>query len=135
MGFDPKLADLYLNQPNTHAWQLAGLVFVLSDIIEGHRAELRVFPLDPVVAKDNDIKLLLKHIFTLFNLRVIYAIVPVEGADIVTAIATRIGFRQDGVLRDHRMSADGLTTSDDLIFTVKNSWLRSGPQLAPPLKK
>lgn len=125
-------AAAYVESPDIRAWSLPGGVIVLSNIVKDHKAHLEFIPWvdgDTVALEDKEVRVFLAHIIKLYGLRVIYAIVPVEGAALISDLALRLGFKQDGVLRDNRLSSDGFAVTDDLIFTLKTSWLRSGPRL------
>lgn len=132
-AYGPTFTDRYVQSPNTRAWRFPDAIVLLSNIVKGHKAHLEFAPWYPsdidVIVSDNEVRLFLAHVIKLYDLKVIYAIVPVEGADLIQNLATRLGFKQDGVLRDNRISPDGFATTDDLIYTLKASWLRSGPRL------
>jgi hypothetical protein len=133
--YGDEFAGMYVECPDIRAWSLPGGVVILSNIVKDHKAHLEFMPWvtgDTVTLEDNDVRAFLVHVIKLYGLRVIYAIVPVEGASLISDLAIRLGFKQDGVLRDNRLSPDGFAITDDLIFTLKTSWLRSGPRLLPP---
>ena len=135
LGFDPETASLFMSQPDTRAYAIPGAVVLLTDILEGHRAELRLFPTGS--EPDLDIaRYFLTHIFNLFQFRVIYAMVPTEQADTVTPLLETLGFHQTGVRHNHRLSRTDIDhwtgreqTGDDLQFTITDREYETGPKV------
>lgn len=127
MGFDPNIVSAYFTQPSNRAWALPTAVVLLSEIFEGHKAELRVFPLTDSPPAEDDLRALLHHIFDLLSLRVIHAYLPVETADFAMPVAKRLGFQHDGALRGNRL-VDG-ELGVDLIFSLTVDELETPPRL------
>lgn len=127
LGFDPEIAAAFLSQPDTRAWTLPTAVVVLSEIYEGHKAELRVFPLTDSPPAENDLRVLLHHVFDLLSLRIIRAFLPAESIEIMMPIAKRLGFLHEGTLRGNRLIAGDL--ENDLIFSLSVDELETPPRL------
>lgn len=127
MGFNPEVAFAFLSQSTTKAWALPTAVVVLSEIYEGHKAELRVFPLTDSPPAESDLRALLQHVFDMLELKVIRAFFPIEDSELTVPIAKRLGFQHDGVLRGNRLIDDDLL--DDLVFSLTVDELEIPPRL------
>lgn len=129
LGIPPQAAARLLDSASVRAWFTPSGILYIDDLIPNHRASAHFYPSTEV--KLAEVKDLLNHVFALFRLRVIYAILPVESADASTPLLTRLGFHHQGSLPCHRRSPSG-DFRDDLIFSL-TSWERTvPPRVIPP---
>ena len=128
LGITPDEAVAFLSATHSKAWLLSTGVFILSDLHEGHRAEAHFHPLTSAPSID-EVREAISRAFNLFQLKVLYAIIPVEGVEEHKALLMSLGFKQDGVLRDHRL--DELGPADDLLFSLTPFEYNAKPRLSP----
>jgi hypothetical protein len=130
LGLTPDEAVAFLAQTSVRAWALPSGLLLLTDILPAHRAEVRYLP--SAAPDPAELRSALAHLFDLFQFRVLYAILPIEGADAAASLLLQLGFHQQGVLPLHRRSSRQ-EFSDDLLYSL-SSWERSvGPRLASGL--
>ena len=122
---------LALLELGASAWQIPGGLVVVNNVFQGHKADFHFYPTGKKESRTALFKLM-DHIFDLFQLRVIHAILPVtEGVDSIMATARKMGFHQDGVYRyNRRTKNDPLSEfGDDVLMSLTATELRESAHL------